>query len=114
MKSTSYVGICCMYLTSSISLENKEVLFENEYLKILLYSGCTLVNESTLKKPSIPGIKKRCLKGLTFYFTLLKVSGKLLYKHKFTVFAYFGILMAVKGAYYTGPRGIDLGIKCKV
>ena len=55
-----------------------------------------------------------CLKGLAFYFTLLKISGKLLYKHKFTVFAYFGILVAVKGAYCTGPGGIGLGIKCKV
>ena len=38
----------------------------------------------------------------------------LLYKHKFTVFAYFWILVAVKGAYCTGPCGIGLGIKCKV
>ena len=39
----------------------------------------------------------------------------LLYKHKLiTVFAYFWILVAVKGAYCTGPCGIGLGIKCKV
>lgn len=55
-----------------------------------------------------------CLKGLTPYFTLLKISEKLLYKYKFTVFAYFGILVAVKGAYGTGPGGMGLGIKCKV
>ena len=36
----------------------------------------------------------------------------LLYKHKLiTVFAYFWILVAVKGAYCTGPCGIGLGIK---
>ena len=55
-----------------------------------------------------------CLKGLTSYFALLKISGKLLYKYKFTVFAYFGILVAMKGAYCTGPGGMGLGIKCKV